>query len=352
MRWTEGIEHHVAVPSPGHGETASGAVTDTAALAAMPAAGATIHRIDMRRSPAHPVNAVAVGRLQRLIRSIRADVVHGHSSMGGALGRAAARRTVASAVYTPNGLAAGRGAMAAERILGAWTDRFVAASASEAALAVEHRLVSLDRVVTIANGIDLDPAPTQTADLRARLRLSPTIPLVGTVARLVAQKAPVDFVAVCAGVAAMRPDTHFVLVGMGPLGPDVDAAVVAAGLADRFHRIEHIPGAAAVLAQLQVFVLPSRFEGGPYTPLEAMLARVPVVLSDVVGNRDVVEPGRSGFLRPFGDTAGMATDVVGLLDDERLRTRVTAAATERLHAAFDARTMGAKLASLYRQLRV
>jgi glycosyltransferase involved in cell wall biosynthesis len=357
VRWAEGVEHHVAVPSPGRVATASGAVTDTLALAAMDAAGAGLHRVDMRRSPAHPANAVAVAHLHRLARAVGAEVVHGHSSIGGTLGRVTARLTGAAAVYTPNGLASGRGALAVERVLGAWTDRLVAASASEAALAVERRLVPPERVVTIANGIDLDP-PAQTQDplaqiqdLRARFGLCATTPLVGTVARLVEQKAPVDFVAVCASVAAVRRDTHFLLVGMGPLGPDVDTAVVSAGIEDRFHRVEHLPGAAAVLGQLQVFVLTSRFEGAPYTPLEAMRSGVAVVLSDVVGNRDVVEAGRSGFLRPFGDTAGMAADVLRLLDDEKLRQSITAAATEHLHAAFDVRTMGAKLASLYQQLR-
>ena len=350
VRFAHGIEHHVAVPATSRQAEASGAVVDIPALEAMAASGARLHRIDMRRSPTHPANAAAIVRLYRLARSIRADVVHGHSSVGGALGRAAGRMTGAATVYTPNGLAAGAGALATERALGHLTDRFVAVSASEAALAVERKLLPADRIVTIVNGIDLRPPPTEAASLRTSVGLPPDTPLIGTVARLVPQKAPTEFVAVCASVATLRSDAHFVLVGMGPLEAEVDAAVASAGLGDRFHRVNHVPGVAAALAELQGFVLTSRFEGAPYTPLEAMRAGVPVVLSDVIGNRDTVEAGRSGFLRPFGDAAGMAADVVRLLDDKVLRDAVTGAATERLHAAFDVRIMGAKLATLYQQL--
>jgi glycosyltransferase involved in cell wall biosynthesis len=179
------------------------------------------------------------------------------------------------------------------------------------------------------------------------LGLAPATPLVGTVARLVAQKAPMRFVATCAAVAHRRPDAHFLLIGSGPLQRDVDRVVHACGLADRFHQLPSLPVAAGVLDQIQVVVLLSRFEGGPYLPLEAMRAGTPVVVSDVVGNRDTVEDGVSGFLVAPEDTAEAADRVVHLLDDDDARRRMGRAGRRRVAEHFDVEEMGRRTQALY-----
>jgi glycosyltransferase involved in cell wall biosynthesis len=167
------------------------------------------------------------------------------------------------------------------------------------------------------------------------------------VARLVRQKAPEVFVRLCAMVAQRRGDAWFVLIGSGPLAAMVDREVDATGLAGRFRRVPVLASAASVMGQLDVFVLPSRFEGAPYTPLEAMRAGVPVVLSDVVGNRDVVEAGVSGEVRAFDDIAGLAGAVTDLLDAPAKRAAMVDAARARLRERFDVRVMGQAYERLY-----
>ncbi len=350
VRHVGGAEHHVAVPPVERPVDASGALVDAPALEAMVAAGAVLHWVDMRRTPPQPANALAVRRLHHLLRYLSPTVVHGHSSVGGALGRMAAKLGGHPAVYTPNGLATSGLALLAERALGPLTDRLVAVSASEANVAVGELSLPPARVAIIANGIDLDPPAAATVDLRQRVGIAAGTPLVGTVARLVDQKAPVEFVRTCAAVARVRPEVHFLLIGMGPLQTAVDAAVAAHGLGSRFHQIDHLADAADALGQLDVFVLPSRFEGAPYTPLEAMRAGVPVVLSDVVGNHDAVEHGLSGYLRRFGDSDAMGGDVLSLLGDPARRARVTSAAKVRLEQRFDVRRMGERLGALYQEV--
>jgi glycosyltransferase involved in cell wall biosynthesis len=307
----------------------------------------------MRRSPVHPRNAVAVRRLRTLMAERQPSVVHVHSAVGGALGRVASLGRPVARVYTPHALPQGRAACTVERALGRITDRLITVSESEADLVRRRRIVYPDRIVVIPNGIELtmpSATPGGVTDLRAELGVGPDVPLVGCVARLVAQKAPEDFVRICSLVGRQRPDAEFVLVGAGPQQDLVDRELAAGGLGARFHQVPVLPGVAALLGQLDVFVLPSRFEGGPYTPLEAMRAGVPVVLSDVVGNRDTVEPGVSGELRPMGDVQGMAEDVVALLADEGRRRAMVAAAQARLAERFDVRLMGATLAGVYASL--
>ena len=349
VRYTPGFAHHVAVPPADRpGGPAGGAPYDRAALARMEADGATVHRIDMRRQPWHPANLRALPRLRALTSDIGASLIHGHSSVGGALARVAGRRAGLPVVYTPNGVATGAAYEQVERALGRLTDIWIAVSASEAERATRAGLAPAGRIVVIPNGIDLAPADGAGADLRAQIGVAASTPVVGTVARLVGQKSPLTFVRTAAQVAVANSDAHFVLIGMGPLQASVDAEVARhRRLASRWHQIGHIDDAAAVLGQLDVFVLASAFEGAPYTPLEAMRAGVPVVLTDVVGSRDSVEDGVSGLVRPAGDSAGLAAAVIELLGDPALRARLAAAGAVRLADRFNVEDMGRRLAGAY-----
>jgi glycosyltransferase involved in cell wall biosynthesis len=341
---TPDVRHEVAVP-----RRRVGWLSDDSAVERLGEAGARVHLVEMRRYPLHPRNAIALGAVRRLLASRRPDIVHGHSAVGGVLARVAALGQPAPVVYTPNGLHPGRLALAVERRLGRVTDRLLAVSESEGRLAVDLGIVPSQRLVIIPNGIDLEQL-VEPFDLRERLGLGPRVPLVGTLGRLVPQKAPQDFIRACRLIADVRADAHFVQIGTGVLLPEVERAVVDAGLAARFHRMDDFDAAAGVLGQLDVYVLASRYEGGPYTPLEAMRAGSPVVLTDVVGSRDVLVDGESGLLVPPADPPAMARAVLALLEDAGARRRLAAGGRQRLEERFDVRAMGAALAKLYAEL--
>jgi glycosyltransferase involved in cell wall biosynthesis len=343
VRHAKGTAHEVVIPV-----ERIGGVTDEAAEGHLREAGATVHHLGMRRTPWSPANAAALVRLARLVRRVEPDVVHGHSSIGGLLARLAAAGTGRPRVYTPNGVTDVRAGRWVERALAPLTDRVVAVSTSEAATVVDLHLAAADRVATIPNGIDLEPAAR--IDLRSRLGIGAGVPLVGSIARLVPQKAPLDLVAAAAAVRAEVPEARFVLVGDGALAGEVDAAVRTAGLEGVLQRIPVLPGAAGLLADLDVFLLTSRFEGGPYAPLEAMREGAAVVLTDVVGSRDAVEDGRTGLLVPPGEPAAAAAAVVGLLRDPARRASLISAARERVAQRFDVRAMGAAHDALYADL--
>ena len=164
------------------------------------------------------------------------------------------------------------------------------------------------------------------------------------------QKAPVDFVACCQQIHAARPDAHFIIVGDGPLKASMDAHLAQWEHRDHFHHVPYLPDAALAMGAFDVFMLLSRYEGAPYAPLEAMRAGVPVVLSDVVGNRDTVEDGITGHLVPPGDIQSAAAAAVGLLNSPADRAAMTKAAYKALYSTFDRELMGASLSRLYHRL--
>lgn len=338
----QGARHHVVVPP-----RRVGGLTDETALPRLAAAGATVHRLAMHRTPWSPANAAALARLRRLVGAVQPDVVHGHSSIGGLLARLA--RAGRPTVYTPNGITGVRAGVLVERALRRRTTAFVATSPSEAAHADALGLTRGVRVAVIPNGIELEPPP-RPLDLRAHLGLPPGTPLVGSISRLVPQKAPEDLVAALAVVLDRVPAAHAVVIGDGELADAYEAAVDATGRRDRLHRVPALDGAGGALDQLDLFVLASRFEGGPYAPLEAMRAGTPVVLTDVVGSRDAVVDGESGRLVPAGRPDLLGEAAAALLLDPAARARLGAAGRARVAERFDVRAMGDALDELYRSL--
>lgn len=323
-----GVEHHVVVPLPG-----ARARTDPAVVDRLRRAGAVIHGIPMRRSITSPRNVAAVWRVRRLLRRVRADVVHGHSSIGGVVARVAGAASRVTTVYTPNGIAEGRVARLVEQALARATDDWIAVSESERARAHALGLAPRGTIAVVPNGVP--PAPLAHADLRMHLGLESHTPTVGTIGRLISQKAPQDVVALFDAVAARNGAAHFVVVGEGPLEREVDARIARSAAASRIHRIPYLAGADRYVGSLDVFVLLSRFEGLPYSALEAMRAGCAVVLTDVVGNTDVVQPGRTGLLVPPGDVGAAAEAVTTLLDDPAQRARLGRAAAADVAARFD-----------------
>jgi glycosyltransferase involved in cell wall biosynthesis len=333
------IEHHVAVPA-----RRSTGLTDESATEAIRSAGSTVHVIDMRRQPLTLANSRALPALARLARRVDADVVHGHSAIGGVLVRSLPIK--AKRVYTPHGFAQGRGAAAVERLLGRRTDALVAVSDSEADLAREAGFAPADRVVAISNGVEPGRTPRSGA-LREVLGLPEGALLVGSVGRLAPQKSPLDLLAAWRLVATARPDAHLVLVGDGPMSQQVEAA--AAPL-PRVHLLRHLDDAASAIADADLFLLLSAYEGCPYVALEAARGGVPLLLTDVVGNRDIVRHGTTGVLVPHARPDLAAAEVLRLLGDAELRTRLAAAMSARLEQVFNVHEMAAAHRRLYARL--
>ncbi|MBA2326093.1 MAG: glycosyltransferase, partial [Actinobacteria bacterium] len=217
---------------------------------------------------------------------------------------------------------------------------------------VQHlRIVPSERIVIVPNAIELESPPPASVDLRAELGIDTETPLVGSVGRLVRQKAPEVFVRACARVAASVPQARFVLVGGGPLEGLVTSEIASAGLDDRFLLLRGFDEGERIMGQFDVFALPSRYEAGAaFAPMEAMRAGTPVVVTDVVGSRDAVEHGRSGFVVPPDDSAALADAVTRLLVDPALRRAFSDAGRRRVEERFDIRMAAVGIAEVYGSL--
>jgi glycosyltransferase involved in cell wall biosynthesis len=340
----EDVHHVIAVPSTHRGQSTAPAAAKAREL------GAEVEYLEMARGTTAHRNAGAVTALRAVLRKFRPDVVHGHSSIGGAVARLAASRVPVPVAYTPNALSRSPLALAVERSLRWRTDRFIAVSHGEAEFALQNRVISPSRLTVIPNGIDLRSPELPRRSLRKRLGIPAEAPVVGCLGRLSWQKAPEVYVKAC-GIAANRlPDAHFVLVGDGPQRDRVQSALARTGLGERFHWVQSLPGAAATFGEFDVYVLPSRYEGGAYSPLEAMRAGTPVILTDAAGNSDTVEHGVTGLLVPVDDATSLGHSIIDLMRDGQRRAAFATAARRRLGLKFDVRIMGQETGRVYDEL--
>lgn len=312
-----------------------------------------------------PVNDLAAAAALRAILAPLVKtgpvVVHTHSSKAGIVGRWAAQRAGAGpVVHSIHGFGYGaltnplvrRLTLATERHMARYTDAFV--SVSEKNLREGRELGLLGDVPgrVIRSGIDLSDfgrADSLRAAARAQLGLPADAPVVGMVACLKPQKAPLDFVELAARVAKNRKDAWFFVAGDGELRAEMEAAVARVGLGQRLLLLGWRRDVPALLGALDVLVLTSRWEGLPRVCPQAMAAGRPVVATAVDGTPEAVVDGRNGRLFSPGDVAAGAAHVLELLDHPG-RARAFGQAGRAAVAEFDQERMVSDQEALYDEL--
>lgn len=141
----------------------------------------------------------------------------------------------------------------------------------------------------------------------------PAAPRLVAIGRLAEQKGFALLIEALALAAPLHPGLHLTLVGDGPLRPQLEAAIAAAGLAPKITLTGWLDeaGVRRELAQAQALVLPSFAEGLPMVVMEAMAAGRPVIASAIAGVPELVV-AETGWLVPAGDTNALADAIATL----------------------------------------
>ncbi|HEX4978945.1 MAG TPA: glycosyltransferase family 4 protein [Acidimicrobiales bacterium] len=194
------------------------------------------------------------------------------------------------------------------------------------------------RIRVIHNGIP-ETLPDVVDELPSGL-------VVGTVGRLAAEK---GFDVLVRAIATV-PDVQLVIVGSGPEASSLASLASELGVDDRVTLTGWVEDSRAWLVGFDVFVLPSLMEGFPLTTLEAMLAAIPVVASDVGGVGEAVLHEETGLLVPPSDVDELARAIRRLAGNEDERERFGRRGQEIVTQRFTARVMAQQFEALYREL--
>ncbi|MHA7816381.1 MAG: glycosyltransferase [Pseudohaliea sp.] len=293
-----------------------------------------------------------VRALRRHLREQRIDLLHCHQYTPWAYGVLAALGTGVPVVFTEHGRfhpdRRSRKRRFVNPLLARRTARVTAISQATARALVDYEYLPAGRVEVVYNGIGELDVPAETARAaRERYHIPPQAPLLGTIARFDPIKNHPMLLRAFAQVLGTQPDARLLMVGDGPERPRTEALAAELGIADRVVFTGFEPEPAALLAAMDLFLLPSLSEGTSMTLLEAMALGKPCVVTDVGGNPEIVIDGETGRVTPSDDAGAFADALTGLLADPARREAMAGAAKARFATEFTSARMAERYAAIY-----
>jgi glycosyltransferase involved in cell wall biosynthesis len=285
------------------------------------------------------------------IRRNRFDNLHAHGYKSDIYGLFAARFTGGKAVSTPHGWSRMEKGWKIKlyESLDRWCLRFMdrACPLSTGLWEDLGRCgVKKTRNVYIRNGVDLDEVDA----IRPQDGKPNGTVVIGYVGRLVEGKNIPDLFRAFRSVMAGRKNVRLSIVGEGPMKPELRKIASEMAMEDSVLFAGYRADALSLLKTFDVLALPSRSEGIPRSVMEAMAAGIPVVASDIPGNRELVEHRRTGLLFPADDAEGLANSIRYLLDHPAEAREMVMRARERMERHFSNSRMAEDYLSLYREL--
>lgn len=304
----------------------------------------------------------AFWRLVRLLRKVRPQILHSSLFHANVLGRLAGRLAGVPIIIScrQNISLGAQWREWVNRATVGLDDRVIAVCELARQIEIAQAHLPPAKVVTIYNAVDpsvLDAAKAKTAGGSEQAsgallpRRSPNTLLIGTACRFHPQKGLSHLLAAFAQLVQHSVDVQLVLVGDGELRRELEAQAHALGLDERVTFTGFRRDVPAILAQLDLFVLPSLWEGLPMVLLEAMSARLPVVATHVGGTPELVRDGDTGLLVPPGDAAALADAMHFLLVQDDVRRIMGHRSRQRVETEFSAAQAVDKTTALYETLR-
>lgn len=294
--------------------------------------------LNMQREITPLQDIKAVFKLREILLEIQPDVIHLHSSKAGILGRVANflsfRKT--KIFYSPHGYYFLRKDISKlkqqlfkaieknfQTIFGGTT---IACGDTEYAIAK-----ALGKSTLIRNGINITQITTyQNAEINQKLT-------IGIVGRITFARNPKLF----NEIALQFPNYDFIWIGGGELELELTAPniKITGWFLDRKLALK-------AMVNLDVYLQTSLWEGLPIAVLEAMALQKPVVATNIIGNKDVVIPGKTGFL--FEDISALK-NYFEILEAEKTRHKIGENGLKRCQDLFDSNKNFNQLLVLYRQ---
>jgi L-malate glycosyltransferase len=226
-----------------------------------------------------------------------------------------------------------------------WCDRVVCNSKAAAERLFQAGLPE-NKVVVIGNALSAE----------AFADVAPALPRVAGILRVVmiarmnaTYKNHHEFIKSAARVSAKYSNVEFILVGDGPLRPQLERQVADLGLREKVKLLGDRRDIAAVLASVDVSVVPSASESLSNVMLESMAAGVPIIATAIGGNVELAGEGRA-VLVPPDDEEALAAKLMRLISDPALRSSIASEAREFAKANFSAETIRSKYCELYAEV--
>lgn len=294
------------------------------------------HELSFTRTPLSKGNLIAYRTLKKIIADEQFDVVHCHTPIAGMIARLAARKARKSGCkvfYTAHGFHFFRGAPLAnwlmfypvERLCSRYTDVLLTINEEDYVCAKKFHAKRLGHI----NGVGIDLSKfakvlpvIEKTNIKHSLGIDDQAIVMVSVGELNANKNQQCAIQALAQIEDRR--IHYLLCGRGPAEDGLKQLAKELGVADRVHFLGFRDDIPLILSIADIFVFPSKREGLPVSVIEAMAAGLPVVCSDVRGNRELIRSNENGFICICDDVAAFAEAIAALSADANLRAKIGA----------------------------
>jgi L-malate glycosyltransferase len=281
--------------------------------------------VALHRMKSHRFDPRIVRDLYRLIKTEKVDVVHTHLYDGNKYGRLAAGLARVPALISHYHNVYSRRRIKyhlINRALSFLNDRILAVSQAVKESVVRFDRISPTKIEVLYNGIGplKFKGDIENSAVRQQFGVKPDDFLIGVVARLEEQKGHIYLFRALKQLIPDFPRIKVLVVGDGALRPVLEAQVKEMGLSGQILFVGTRKDIPEILAALDLFVLPSLWEGFSLAILEALAMGTPVIATAVGGAPEVIRSGHDGLLIPPGDVSGLVTAVrEAILDPGKFR---------------------------------
>lgn len=303
-----------------------------------------------------------VAEIADVLSEHKIDVLHTHGGVAGFYGRWAAHKNrIPVIVHTLHGIhylhyrnfVLKFGYVLLEKWFSRFTDAVIYVCDSDKTLGKKYGLVPERKSAVIRNGIDFEMPGQKLAeelDWGEELGIDLSQSIVGTVARLHRQKGIPYLLEAARLLSQEIPGIQFLIVGGGPWKDRLEEQKNRLGLEKVVHFLGERKEIPQILSLFDVVVLPSLWEGLPYSLLEAGALGKPVVATDVDGVKEIITDGKTGILVPPKSPKRLAEALRQLIENKDLALHLGAALMEDLHERYALSHMIEDVQNLYLRL--
>ncbi|WP_443939075.1 glycosyltransferase family 4 protein [Pedobacter sp. MW01-1-1] len=295
-------------------------------------------------------------QVKALVADERIDLIHAHGTRASSNTFYAAKQLHIPLIYTVHGWSFHPDQnkivktirTLSERLLVSLADKTICVSQSN--LDEGKRKFPMKQAEVIANGINqerFNPA-LKYPDVREELGINQEVILVGYIARITHQKSPLLFLKAIHALPD-KSNVHFLIVGDG----DLKGQMLA--LSDELHLQKYITfldfrsDIPAILNAIDIFCLPSLWEGLPIALLEAMSMKKAIIASQIDGITDLISSGKNGLLVPPNKVDALRDALKRLIADKELRNRLAENSEHTVKEQFNLSLMTKKIEKIYQE---
>lgn len=309
----------------------------------------------LKRSASFWYDFLAFWELVFLIRKVNPDIVHLNSSKAGFLGSLTKPFHSAKIIFTAHGFVYNEPTswikkhiyITLEKLASFFRDYIITVSEADRNSALKYKIISKNKVSTIHNGIEqinfLDKNPAKKF-----LNINSGKIIIGSIANFYKTKGLDVFIE---AVNKLDPDTkskiEIILIGEGPERQQLEKLINSFKLQNTIQLLGEIKNANQYLKAFDIFILPSRKEGFPYTLLEAIQAGLPILATNVGGNPEAV--ANTALVVPPNNPLAFAEKLTNLVKNSDLQKDLSKKAFDR-SKMFEENKMFLETEKIYKQL--